>query len=62
LKNALSLSTVIVLIPEPLIAAPVSCETLAGMQIDRSDEQSKKAELPIVDSLEPGVNSKLRRF
>jgi hypothetical protein len=39
LKNGLSLSTVIVLIPESPIAEPVSWETLAGMQIDWSDEQ-----------------------
>jgi hypothetical protein len=43
LKNGLSLSTAIVLIPESLSAQPVSRETLAGMQIDWSDEQRKKA-------------------
>jgi hypothetical protein len=50
LKNGLSLSTVIVLMPEQLSAKPLIWETLAGMQIDWSDEQLKKAELPIVES------------
>jgi hypothetical protein len=58
LKNGLSLSTVIVLIPESLIVKPVSRETLAGMQIDRRDEAKEKTKLPIAESFEPGSNPK----